>query len=399
MQTGQQAQQVMTTASFLQSTRPKSQIVATGTAYQDGASVSIQMPPVGAAYQLLMRVDMSVVVTGTITGGTWKGWPGPAPYSILKRLRFGSNQNIYYRDYSGWGAYKHARYRYKFDPSIGQQANYSSLTKQLLGLTAPGGQTLIQPGGSIAAGTYSGSFFLPIPLAYNKRGGLGLLIFQQNQIFFNLSMDFGQFSYSGSGPSSVSNDLFTGLSGTGSVTVVPTISYSIGYDYFDLVPNMGPLLKYFMSVNEFTPNQVPSGGQNVVQIPQTDYVSMMLLEVMSNASPINTNNFSNVIMSHSGNIYDRQDNYSAKIGRSFWEGQGLPSMDGILDWDLGIRNGNPNMRDTTDVFNDQNITNLQLQYSLSNQLSLTNPTSTCLVEALRPYQTPSGVPGVTGNAL
>lgn len=370
----------ITPEGFLRRTQPKMVPVENIKPYVDGGQVNFQLPRAGLGYQLWVLVQGTVTVSGTVSAGTFSTYPNPVPNSFFKRIRFGSNNATYMRDVSGHGAYKLNRYRYINEPfSQNSSSRFSTNSMNVLGVT--GSNRAFNTGTIVSGTTYTFNQMVPIPLSYNWSAETGLVVLQ-NQSIFTLSLDCATIS-SGISSTGGSNDFFDGLSGTGiSVAVSATVECYL--EFFEALDpsqfDYREQLSMFVSQTEQTFPLI--NGNNVFQPPQNDWYTMMLLELVNNKAPVPDANMSNIRLSHSGAVDVYQQSRTMNMIRSYYMHEGLPPMDGVIDFDLGLRRGMPARRDTIDAFNDMHITDLRLGVTTSG-LTLSNAQATLTMEALR----------------
>lgn len=378
------AQQVFLTAEqFLRMTKPKSVKVTSASPYVDGGRQTFRLPQSGLAHTLWVNIQASVTVAGTVTSGKLAGWPNPAPFGIIKRMRFGSNNAFNMRDMSGWSLYKWVRMRtgvdpYPQTPVADPRHSFSVVNDKLVGASMVNAPV---PGADIAAGTYICNMAFPIPISYNNAGEQGLLVLQQNSTFYDLAIDWGQVT-GGISATGGTNDFFDTLVGTG-LSVTSDIKITVGLDWFEPVAGIGKLISMFMSVSDMVISPLTS-GENVVRPPVNDYYTMFNLELVNAGAPVAPTDIQNLIFQHSGNVYDYQDDYLIRLTKNYYLHQGLPPVDGSIEWDLGMRRGNVQRRDTLDAFDDMNITDLQLRFTLPSSLTISGVNQASLVmESLR----------------
>jgi hypothetical protein len=378
-----QQQVFLTAEQFLRMTKPKSVKVVSASPYADGGRTSYRLPQSGLAHTLWLVIQASIVVTGTISSGTWKGWPNPAPFGIIKRLRFGSNNAFNMRDLSGWSLYKWIRQRTGIDPypqiaTTAPITSFDTVNKSLMGQAQV---NPIIPGASVAAGTYLANMAFPIPIGYNNAGEQGLLVLQQNSTFYDLSIDWASIAASGAGP--FTNDLMTTVTPATTATVVPTITVTIGLDWFEPVAGIGKLISMFMSVSDQVISPL-TAGENIIRPPVNDYYTMFSLELVNAGAVVAPTNVQNLIFQHSGNVYDYQDDQLVRLAKNYYLHNGLMPTDGETVWDLGMRRGNLLRRDTLDAFDDMNITDLQLRFTIPSTVTISGVNQASLVsESLR----------------
>ena len=378
MQQNGQAPVLLTSEQFLAQTKAKSVKVVSAQAYVDGGTSNYQLPQAGLGHMLWVIIQGTITVAGTVTSGTFKTYPNPAPFSIIKRVRFGSNNALNLRDLSGWSWYKWIRYRYGIDPLAAKGTySYSANNTAALGVT---GSALIRNGANVAAQAYTFNLALPMPISYNNAAEQGLIVLQQNVTFYTLSIDWGQV-VGGISTTGGSNDLFTTLVGTG-LSVTASISVTVGLEYFEALPGIGRLISMFMSATDMiTPI---AAGDNMVKFPTGDYFTMFLLEAINNGAPLAVANIQNPQFMYAGNVYDNYDDYLVRLGHAYYQHDGVPPMDGVIDWDLGTRRGLLARRDTLDAFDNLNVTDGQLRFTVPGTVTITGNSGVYLVmESLR----------------
>lgn len=371
---------LLTPEGFLQNTKSKFVRVATAQAYKDGQTTSYQLPQAGLAYMLWVIVQGTITVAGTVTGGTIANYPNPAPYALIKRVKFGNNNSFNMRDFTGWGWYKWLRWRYGLDPlSSGATVNFSANNTAAMGLTGAGRPVA---GANVAATTYNVNLMLPLPIAYNQSGELGLIVLQQNSTFYSVQIDWGQVT-TGIGATGGSNDFFTGVTGTG-LTVTAAITATVGLEFFEAIKGVGALVSMFMQVNEQN-NGALVNGENTIRLPANDFYTAFQVEVLNNGAPVAVANIQNPTFMHSGAIYDIQDDYLVNLARNYFQHRNVPP-DGTITYDFGLRRGIIDRRDTIDMFDNSNITDAVVKFTLpgSGTLTLTGLNqSSVVMESLR----------------
>lgn len=363
---------------FLQATKAKTVKVATGQAWLENQTQTWNLPQAGLLSCLWVLVTGSITVAGTVTSGTWKGYPSPAPFGLIRRMRFGSNNSFNLRDLSGWNWYKWIRYRYGVDPlTYTATSKFSSAAQAAIGNNV---STMPVSGANIATGTFAVTLGLPIPIAYNKAAENGLIVLQTNQTVYSLSIDWGTVT-SGISGTGGTNDLFQTLVGT-SLVITASFTTTIAMDWYEPINGIDNLISAFMSVNDQTFVGLAT-GENIIAPPQNDFYTMILMEVINNGLPVAPANLQNVVWGYAGNVYDFQDEGAMRMLRSFYDHTLVP-MDGVMDFDLGLRRAQPQRRDTFDGFNNLNVTDLKLRFTLPSSLTLTGTQQVNLVmEALR----------------
>lgn len=376
-------QYLLTPDTFLQQTKAKSSKIVSAFAYVDGGTQQFQLPQTGLAHCVWVQIQSSFVLGGTsVTSGTWQSYPNPVPFSIVRRIRFGNNNSLNMRDLSGWSWYKWVRYRYGIDPlSTDSNAKFSANGQAFMNINQ--GTTPVA-GANVALGTFNFSLTLPLPISFNEAGDTGLLVLQQNSTFYYLTVQWGQMT-GGMGPTGGTNDIFNTLVGVG-LTYASTTTITAGLDWFEPIPGIDNLISMFMSVFDQTQAPLVTGADTVMRVPVNDYYTFLMLEIINNGAPLSVVNIQNPTFQHSGNVYDYQDDYAVKLMRSYFQHR-LPPMDGTLDWDLGLRRGIIGRRDTYDAFDNLNVTDVQLRFTVPGSVTPTGINQvSALFECLRYVQ-------------
>jgi len=132
---------------------------------------------------------------------------------------------------------------------------------------------------------------------------------------------------------------------------------------------LGELLSTYKSVTEYQQTPLVSGN-NQYRPPQNDLYTMLLLEIINNGTQVTPANIQNPTWIHSGNAYDMVEDYPTMLARDYFQ-HGIPGMDGMIAYDLGMRRGIAQQRDLLDAFNDQSITNLTIQWTHPSTMTVT----------------------------
>jgi hypothetical protein len=358
--TSQQEMRTLTVDQFLRKTRPKMLQVQGVTPGVEGGTVTFRLPQNGYGTRLFVKITGTIVLAGTITGGTWKGGFEPAPYGFIKNLRLSNNQAVLLRDISGTGWYLSTRSRYGFDPARGQAATYSTNTQAAGGLNLT---STIPTGTQPTAGTYTYSICLPIDLAYNQMGENGLLILQSNSVYYDLSLVFGQ-AAGGMGAGGGTNDFFNAVTGS-TISVTHTFNTQVFMEYFEMVPPelIPNQISTVMVVSE-TVNTGLFQGDNVYQLPPQDFYTKIDVQTFNAGGPVLNDQITKFTLSYNGQITDISRNQIGDIMRNFYDHNGLPPMDGVCTIDMGIRRGSLGRRDTFDAFANLAVTDAKITTTL-----------------------------------
>lgn len=355
--------------------------------FVEGGISSFQLPQAGLANTLWIWIQGTIVVAGTISGGTWATYPLPAPFSLVNRMSFYSNNNYRYRDLAGWSWYKWVRDRYGWDyqtacPGIG----FSPDVQLTIGNNIASGNKIVA-GANVAAGTYHFSIAMPVPVSYNWAGDTGLIALSTENVLHYLDLSWGT-AVGSIGATGGSSSLINGLTGSG-ISVTATVNIAAELDYFmptpDMVGRMANFTSQYMAAYDQTFFNI-GPGPNVVQPPPTDYYTWLQLELVNNAAPIGQTSITNAQWQYAGQVFDFLDYGPVFATRNAWLHKNIP-LDGTLTYDFGTRLGNPMRRDRYDSFNNQSVTGLQLGFQLPGGLSITQPAQISAVyESLRPFQ-------------
>jgi hypothetical protein len=353
-------QTFLTPEQFLQRTQFRTISVVENVPYTDGQTQRIEIPASGLGHFILLQVRGTVTVAGSVSGGTFKSYPAPVPYGLLKRIQFGNNNAFNMVDMSGWAMAKYARARYAFDPYSAQ--NQSRFSNVNLGALGCSGQ--ITPGGNVTAQTYSVNFTIPIPLSYNNRGEKGLIILQSSATKYTLVLDWEQIT-GGITATGGTNGLFNALTGTG-LSVTSNIQVSVLLEYAEFVPGADAILDMFVSRTSQVKAPLIQGQNEIILNQSLDFLTMMQVEIVNNGTVVDTNTtISQVNLQHNGNIFDVRTTGHLLNARNFYASNGAIPQDGTLTIDLGRRNGLPEQRDLYDAMDIGKVTDAKLQFTYS----------------------------------
>lgn len=363
----------LTIDQFLRNTQDATQSVGSYN-YVDNNTITAALPKAGMATNILVLVSVQVVVAGTVTSGKWASYP-QAPWSILKRITLASNTAKQIRSLSGNSMYQYLRKRTGVDVNAMPTGTNSSGWNTILGV----GASSIVPGANVTTGTYNIVLPFIIPIAYNARLDTGLIIMQMNNVQFNLGLTFGACS-SGISATGGSNDLFNALVGTG-LSVTVTGSAVIDYQNVPLPPAALPNTSMIMTVSDSI-NSPLSAGDNITLPPPQQLYTMMGLEYFNNGAIVAPSNFSRMQMIYGGTVARYTNNPPNKQLIDLYQ-QGLQWQDGMVWYDMGMRTGLEERRDTSGALNAASLTDLRLITSLPTTLAISGYSGVKLItEAL-----------------
>lgn len=347
-------------------------------AWTDGGLVNYQLPQAGLTSMGMLYVSATITIAATtITGGHFRGWPYPAPMSILKNVSLGSNQNLSLINSSGWGLYKWVRERYGRDLFRTSNNDFFASSNTCAALGMGNALNPVVPGATPAAGTYTINFALPIPIAYNRELYTGLLFLQNNSVLYTLGLQFGNIT-GGIGANGGTNDLFDGLVGTG-ITVTANVNTRFDLETVLIPAGYPPNTSMFMSLQESVFPLIQ--GDNAIQPPVNDIYTLIMLELCNNKLQVPQANISNGVFLYSLNQRRFQESFPTKSAWDYWL-KGAPPSDGLIVYDMGIRKGLKDKRDVYDAFNNSQVTGFQLQFN--NSQAITAPAQTTFTaESLR----------------
>lgn len=354
-------------------------------AWADNGLISFQLPRTGLGGRMWLNVQLTVTVGGTVTSGTFKNYLpngfGCCPYSAIKNIQFGPNSNVLMRNHSGWGGYKHNRYRSMIDPLVkGSTEKFSNNALTSLGISSTNRPV---PGANVAAQAYTLNLSLPLPIAYNSAGEEALLKLQ-NESIYSLNLQTANIA-SSMGPSGGSSDLFdTIVSANNSLTVAVTGKVYLTMEYWRWVDttkfDYTDQTNSFMSIIE--QNFPLTTGPNFVQPPRTDLFTMILAEITGNGSPVSDANIQNVAVNYANNMQTLSMDRYTNLVKSYYDHDGLVPMDGVWDLDYGLRAGNKMRRDIFDGVNNRSIVDFTLAIQVAAAQNMTNGNCNLLMEAL-----------------
>lgn len=358
---------MITPEQFLKISKAKTVGVVNGRSYADNSQQQEQLPQAGLGAILKFTVQGTVQVAGTVTSGTFRNLPNPAPWSLIKNLRITSNNALNLRDMSGWGLYKWVRYRYGIDPTqFNQGVQFSTNTLAALGMTG----TRIGPGGTIAATTYNVNFTLPIDIAFNRAGTTGLIVLQYPSTYYYFQITWGSVT-SGMTATGGTNDIFQTLVGTG-LTYTVNLTWSLDLEYYDIpdtrAVDYSEQIGFFLSVTEQI--QTPlNQGENTVRLPPGDLYSLLIFEFINNSLALTPAQMQLPKFQHSGSVWLYNESFYGRLNKDFYEHE-LPPVDGCLVYDLGIRQGRKQHRDINDTFNNMNVTDAQVKLTIPSTVTI-----------------------------
>lgn len=380
----------LTPAGLYGLSKAKRSMVVSNQPLPDGASnVQAQLDSAGLLNYLYLSVFGTITVAGTVSSGTFQGYPTPVPYTLLKRIRFGNGSGVSLRDLSGWSQYKHSRYRNGFDPAVITEAS-TSFDSNAATLMGQNGTRMVK-GANVAAGTYAVNFLLPIPIAYNAAGEGGLINLQGGTNFY-FQMDIANIA-NGISATGGTNDVFNALVGTG-LTITPNLNYSLCMEYFDMpiqngsVPNLSQLLGFYLKVSEQNTNPLVAGN-NAIRMQNADWYTMILAECINNSQPVGDAYLGTSSLQWAGAVsLETLDRWS-EVNHSVYQHGGLKPMDGVIDFDFGLRREQLLRREQIDAINNSNITSLTANITTASNLTVSGTNGIyCVCETLQ--MTPQG---------
>jgi hypothetical protein len=165
---------------------------------------------------------------------------------------------------------------------------------------------------------------VPLDTAYNKAGDTALLVLQSGGVYYYLNIDWGTIA-TGIAPTGGSSDLIKGLVATnahGGVTVTVTNPIvELEQEYFTIDQSfpghINQYLSYYMSVQD----QVYTlfSGQNQCLLPQYDYFTTAMFEVVNNGAHVQAANISDVMWVYAGQANNVRESASLNVVRNTWE--------------------------------------------------------------------------------
>ena len=364
---------------FLHRTTPQIQVLQPNQGWVDGQTQYWNLPQAGLASMMMVNVQFQIVVAGTVSGGTFQGLPAFAPWSLIKQLTFASNQNLNLISLSGPALYQWLRMRYAFDPFKASPGFFmSTAQQQYLGIG--NGTGPVVPGAAVSAGTYNINLSFPVPVAYNRELLTGLLFLQNNSVLYQLGIQWGNVA-AGISSTGGTNDIFNGLTGTGLSVTASMTSQTVEIETMLIPRNYPPDTSMFMSLNE---SSYPlTAGFNSFYPPVNDVYTWLGVQAINNGAAIAPNNLTNIVFQYSNNLRRNQQQAITSAAWSYWL-KGVLPPDGFFEFDFGIRKGLALKRDVFDSFNYTKVTNLQIQFNIPGNATITSPSQIRFIsEALR----------------
>jgi len=374
-----QSSQAWSLSAYLSNTQRQIQRVSQ-ISYVDGGQATIQLPQTGLGIRKWLSIDGVINVNAaTITGGRWSAWPNPAPFSIIKNLMLSSNQSVTLENFDLWSGVNWARNRYGRDPNSPYAPSLSATN-----WNAVGGNNAIVPGANVLAGTYDFSICIPLDMAFNWKLVAGLVNQQYPATIFLDKYVFGSI-VSGISATGGSNDFFNNLTGTGiSITASVEITLDEEICTYNPNPQFMPQTGLAMTVNGVSPYpQTPIfGAENIIQLPQNDVYTMIMLETWNNGQPLPASDIVSAKLMYGGAQTVTDLTYDTMLSKQYWHNGVLP-CDGWIVFDLSNLSGNGQLRDFYDNFNSNGATGFQLRVTFSGGIVASSPGFRLVTENLR----------------
>lgn len=381
--------------------RNRLQLITPG--FAEGTTSTWQCTQAGLANEIYGEISMTIVVAGTVTGGKWAGASAsgvsspisynPAPFSILRNIRFYNTASYLYRQFDGFTWYQWLRARYAHDfMSEGSGSYYSDLDVLPNVLGANNQTGTIKPGANIAAGTYRLCIPFRLPISYNHAGDRGLIVLGTENLFYKMDIDWGTIVGT-IGATGGTTDLIKSLTGTGLSVTVSNVFLNMELEYymvpFNVVdPNtgrsrLGNFTNTYMSVQQLV-QVINNTGQQTFQPPPNAVYTGVALQFWSNGSPVPSASVTNLTWVFAGQVTDVIDDLPSMQARENWLSQ-KPPFDGRAFFDLGIEMGLYQRREQYAAFNNQTVTGLQIQANIASGVSTTNAQITACLESMQPF--------------
>lgn len=373
---------------FLKATKPLRAKLIAQQAFAEATDITFQLNQAGLLNLLYFKLEFDLTIAGTVTSGKWATLPTPAPWGIITRVQFYNNNSYILRDLDGWTWYSWVRDRYGFDiTSANPGIVWSGDVNARLGNN--NASTPIA-NANIAAGTFHISIALPMPIAYNRSGDTGLIVLPTPGVYYYLKISIGTIisTLSATGGSS---SLINTLVGTGLTYAIANVNLKVEQEYFMIPMGSQGLLQNFVSLFMAVTRQVIptlNAGQNIYIPPPNDFYTFVSVELVNAAGHIASTNVTNIQWQYGGQTIDYIDDMDMIYVVETFNNRQIP-MEGKMVWDLGTRLGNLSKRDTYDAFNAQQVTGLQLQWTIASTVTITAPSQgNVILESLRPIGQP-----------
>lgn len=364
---------------------------------------TFQLPNSGLLSYLMATITLNFTVNNTTisNAGYWRGWPYPPPYSLIRRLDLRNNTGTSLTSLTGWGWYKYVRQRVAADPVGQNQGNFryspnniavsgiesgfdnSSGTIQMIPNTP-------MPLTSGVPTTFQVAWTLPVPVAYNHQLAAGLLWLQSDSTYYTLNFTWGNLTTS-IGATGGSNDLFSGLVGTGISISGVTCNVDLHAEYMDVPQAMNPDLSMYLSVQEFNQPGGLAAGLNTVQVPKCDILTMLMCELYNDNLALSPSAITEATLQYNLNQRVIDVDAVGNVGINYYASgsQNMPT-DGNVIFDLGTRSGLPWKRDDYDSINYTKITNLQSNIWVPPSLGITSPAGIAVIMESLQVASPGG---------
>lgn len=312
-----------------------------------GQTIQFRVPSVGYLAKVRLLVTGTITVPATPTG-SWLSYPF-FPYGMFSNVSLYTSENANLINCTGLGLYaKEIRSTIATNPLSDSIQVYNSGNRSALDTF---------PSGALVAGTQNVSFMLNVTPMTDNMSMLGLLNCQTIDTNVYLSM-------------TLANLLTTsGATALGAInlTVTPV------YEFFS-VPNPQLAQQPDQSlahtyIEEFYP--VSSNGNIQYNVPIGPIYTAITGMVENNGAPVSSANIASVAMTYAQTITPYNEPYSVHIGRyKDIYGQVLP--DGMVNFDMGLGGGLPQILNNRDLIDTSQQTNLFIQLNLQNVSSWVN---------------------------
>lgn len=346
---------------YLRSTNPVVTPVAPLQAWGDGGTMNFNLPQAGLLATMMVYIDFTITVAGTITGGTWQP---DAPLSLIKNLSFRNQQGFLLHNYSGVGWYEWVRMRTGIDifKATANGAFRSANVESTLGIG--NATTPVVPGANVTAGTYKVRWAMPVFIAYNSKLSAGCVNLQNSSRQYVLSLQFGTVK-GGIGGNGGTNDMFNGLLGVSNdiVVNVTASNVQVSAETMQVLETVEPDLSMVMVVQEALFNL--QQGQNTVIPSYQDTFNALIMTVTNNGARAPYGNLSDIEFIYASNQRRYVEEIATKAGYNYWMHNGVPPQDGQIMYDMRLRGGVIGDPDIYDVFNNAIITGFSLRFNQS----------------------------------
>ena len=289
----------------------------------------------GYVANIYLMLSGTVTIPATPTGN-WQTYP-PLPYSLIRRLRIYTSENVELLNLSGWGLMFFLLRQKRLSTPPVDPIPY---------LNAAGRAALLTvPSGALVAGAIPISGWFKVPIMTDDATMLGLLLIQTLDIRCYLEITMA----------SASDLVTTGatLPSACAINVTPTV------EFFSIPPGANqPNLAWVHTITEEIFPLTTTG--DIIYRPPIGNVYMSLSGIIENSgAQLPPANINQVSLAYAQSVRPYYEPYLNHLARNKWN-YGLTMPDGAFSFDFSLGSGDPGSDEPRDFLNSSQQTDLQI---------------------------------------